>query len=440
MEDVRLPGLLVSALIAVALLALPIGLDWKAHAVLSIAAFMGACWFTEALPLHVTALFGTFLLIVSGALSAEEAFSGYFNPTIALFFGGLVLALAMQDHGVDMKIASLFMGLFGGAPDRFILGMMVATAFLSLWISNTATAAIMIPVALFTVPASEKAGPAYRKAAVIAVAFSATIGGMGTLVGTPPNAIAAAELAAEGLEVTFVDWALHGMPIVALLIPCSWLVIMHLHRPDIKKVVFKSAKGGWTGKQAATLAIGAFTVLLWMTSSIHRIPDGASSILAVVLLYASNLVKKDGISRIDWGVLMLLGGSIALGSAIGSSGLSDIVGGMLSDAITGQSGSMVYLAVLAFGSAITAGMSNTSTAALIVPIVASLQDLSVGMEELVILAGLASSLNFISPAGTPPTAMAFYQGRLSVWDLVKVGIPITLIGLAISALVATFLW
>ncbi|MFH0737645.1 MAG: SLC13 family permease [Candidatus Micrarchaeota archaeon] len=440
MENLKPKGLFISSVIAVIILLLPLGLDWKAQAVLSIAALMGSCWFTEAMPLHVTALFGTFLLIISGSVSANDAFAGYFNPTIALFFGGLVLALAMSMHGLDRKIASFFMGFFGTEPNRFILGIMVATTFLSFWISNTATAAIMLPIALFTAPGAKGKPSSYAKAVAIGVAFAATIGGMGTIIGTPPNAIAAGKLAEMGIAVSFLDWSFHALPLVCLLIPASWLVIVLMHKPDIRRVKFKKEKGGWTRDQIWTLAIGTLTVALWMASSIHRIPDGAVSIFAVVLLYCADLIRKDDVSKIDWGVLLLLGGSMALGSALESSGLSDIIGRMLSDVIAGQGEFGMFLAISAFGTAVTAGMSNTSTAALIVPIVAALPPVAAGAKDIVILAGLAASFNFLSPAGTPPSAMAFSSGKLRVWDMVKVGIPITLIALALSALIATFVW
>jgi sodium-dependent dicarboxylate transporter 2/3/5 len=440
MENLKLKGLAISSAIAIIVLLLPLGLDWKAQAVLSIAALMGACWFTEAMPLHVTAIFGTFLLIVSNAVPAAEAFAGFFNPTIALFFGGLVLALAMHRDGLDRKIASLFMGSFGKEPRMFILGIMIATAFLSFWISNTATAAIMLPIAMLTVPTARRAVSSYAKAVAIGVAFAATIGGMATIIGTPPNAIAAAKLAELGTPTSFLDWAFHALPLVALLIPCSWLVIVLLHKPDIKEVAFKKDKEGWTKKQLWTLAIGGLTILLWMTSSIHKIPDGASSIFMVVLLYAADLVGKDDVSKIDWNVILLLGGSMALGSAIESSGLSVIIGGILAQAVIEQGAFGIFASIAAFGTLVTAGMSNTSTAALIVPIVAALPPLAAASKDLVMLAGLAASFNFLSPAGTPPSAMAFTTGRLKVWDMVKVGIPITLIALALSALIATYLW
>lgn len=433
-----------SVLVALAAYLLPLDVGANAHMALAITILMAALWVCEAMPLHVTALLGTVLYILLAGIDAKEAFSSYFNPTIALFFGGFVLALAMQKHGLDKRIVSGLMHWFGTEPRVFILGLMSATAFISFWISNTATAAIMMPIAIFALSSSgAKAGKSeFGKAAVIGVAFAATIGGVGTIVGTAPNAITVGELAAGGIRVSFFDWAIRGLPVVLILIPAAWLLLMMAFRADISKIKLpKREEEGWSEGQIRLALIGLVSIVLWMTSSIHKIPDGVVAVIAVILIYLADLVETEDISRIDWGILLLLGGSMCMGAAISSSGLSSYLGGALSSSIAGQSDIAIIFLVSIFAVIVTSFMSNTSTAALVVPIVASLsRGLGPGIGSLTMVAGISSSFNYITPFGTPPSAMAYSSGYIKVWDMMRAGIPLTIAAIIVITMLAEWIW
>jgi sodium-dependent dicarboxylate transporter 2/3/5 len=436
----KLRLLLIAIILAAVAYLIAEPLEGQARTMLAIAVFTGAMWATEALPLHVTALLGTVLAILFVPIGTTEAFAPYFSPVVVLLLGGLALARAMEKHGLDRKMASWMLSRFGNEPRMFLLGLMVATAFLSFWISNTATAAIMLPIAISVLAASgaAKKGSSYAKATVIAVGFAATIGGMATLVGTPPNAIAVANLAERSITVSFFDWAYHGLPFVALLIPLAWLVITSIHRPEIKKVKMEQEKK-MGGNSAGVLAIGALTALLWMTSSYHGIPDAVVSVLALVALYVAGLLDRNDIARMDWAILLLVGGSLGLAYGIGVSGLSGYMASALASIVSGQGEIVLLVGVALFTIVVTSFMSNTSTAALVVPIVAAMP-LGGSVRELVILAGMASSLNFLTPAGTPPSAMAYSSGYITVWDMVKPGVVITIIAVLLLVFLAWLYW
>jgi sodium-dependent dicarboxylate transporter 2/3/5 len=326
-EKVRPKRILLALLFALIFYMVDFPISDQAHLVMIITAFTGFLWFTEAMPLHITALLSTILLIVFGGFSAKDAFSPYFAPTIVLFFGGFMIARAMQKHKFDLRIAHKFTSKFGANPKYFILGLMLITAFLSFWISNTASAAIMLPIALIAVTHA-KVKPLksnFAKAAILGIAFGATIGGIGTIVGSPPNAITVADLAHEGIEVTFLDWMYYGIPFVIVFLPIAWLILTYIYKPEIKKIKIESDHGSWSKNQMMIMGVTALTIIAWVTSFIHGISDAVISVAAVILLYALSLLKTDDVAKIQWPALLLFGGGLSLGIAIDASGLGNCV-------------------------------------------------------------------------------------------------------------------
>ncbi|MEW6036531.1 MAG: DASS family sodium-coupled anion symporter [Candidatus Micrarchaeota archaeon] len=434
---------LLAALLAALSLLPELPLTMQGRAVLAITLFTGTMWFSEAAPLHVTALLSTVLLILSGQVSAGSAFSPYFSPTIVLFFGGFMIARAMQRHGLDRQIALAFSSRFGSEPSMYLLGLMAATAFLSLWISNTAATAMMLPIALIAVTRS-KLKPLqsnYAKAVVLGIAFASTIGGIGTIVGTPPNGITVADLAKAGIGVSFLEWMYYGMPFVLLFLPLSWFILMRVYPPEIKKVALEQKAPAWSKEHGLVLLVMGLAVAAWVTSFAHGVPDAAVGVGAVVLLYAFGLLETEDASKIDWATLLLFGGGLSLGTAIDASGLGAYLGGLLGALVAGQGLPVIYLAVLAFAVLMTLSASNTATAALLVPVMIPLAGaVGAGVKGLAILAGIGTSLDFIVPVGTPPSAIAYSSGYVSVKDMARAGLWITLAGMLLLAGLALLYW
>jgi len=439
---VRIPALVFS--IAIALLALfsPLPLEGRAQAVLAVSIFTGLMWFTEAIPLHATALLSTALLIFIGT-SPKDAFSPYFAPTIVLFFGGFVIARALEKHGLDQQIAKRFLSRFGKDPRIFLLGLMCVTAFLSLWMANTAATAIMLPITLYVIKKGkmEKRKSNYAKALVLAISFASTIGGIGTIVGTPPNGITVADLAEEGVQVSFYEWSYLAMPFVLLFIPITWAILLWVFPPEVKKVELENEGGPYSKEQKLVLAVSLMTIAMWVSISIHNIADATVAICAVVALYALGLLETSDMSKIDWASLLMFGGGLSLGAAIETSGLGVYLGGLLVGFVTGQATLLLYISVLAFTVVLTLSASNTATAALIVPIVIPLaKALGAGVKQLGVLGGIGTSLDFILPVGTPPSAISYSTGYISVSDMVKSGLIVTSAGILLLAIMAWLYW
>jgi sodium-dependent dicarboxylate transporter 2/3/5 len=442
-EKIRPKRILLAFLFALIFYFLQFPISEQAHLVMVITAFTGFLWFSEALPLHVTALLSTLLLILFGGFTPKSAFSPYFAPTIVLFFGGFMIARAMQKHKLDHRIAHRFCSKFGTDPKYFILGLMIITAFLSFWISNTASTAIMLPIALIAV-SHAKLKPlksSFAKAAVLGIAFAATIGGIGTIVGSPPNAITVADLAQEGIQVTFLEWMYYGMPFVILFLPLAWFILTKVYNPEIKKIKIEKDHGKYSKEQIMILAVGALTMLAWITSFIHGISDSAIAVGAVILLYALSLLETQDISKIQWSALLLFGGGLSLGVAIDSSGLGAYLGSVFSVLISGQSLFFLFLSVIVFAVILTLSASNTATAALLIPIIIPLaKTLGVGIKPLAIIAGMGTSLDFLIPVGTPPSAIAYSSGYITVWDMFRAGIFLTIAGIILLAIMAWLYW
>jgi sodium-dependent dicarboxylate transporter 2/3/5 len=419
-------------------------LPWQQHMVLAIMVFTGALWLSEIVPLHIAALMVPVLLVILGGFTPKEVMEPFFSPVVVLLLGGFVLARALQKHGLDVRIAAMFVNMFGTSPNRFLFGMMFATAFLSLWVSNTASTAIMIPIGIAAIAGLGKDifKHQYTKALVLGIAYAATIGGTGSLVGTTPNPIAANTLAQNGIQFGFMDWMVHVLPLTVLMLCVAWVILIMLHRTDIPKLRPPKVKTkGFNKAQKWTLVIFAATAILWVTDSFHGIHSSVIALLPVIGLYLWNLLDIDDMSKIHWDVLILVGGGLSLGYAITASGLDQTLAAFLGNAITGQPLFIVMLALAAFSIGFTAFISNTAGAAILVPIIVPLAaTLGVGIKPMVLLVGVAVSFDFIVPVGTPPSAIAYSTGYVRVKDMVRAGILISIAGAILTAVFAYFFW
>ncbi len=419
------------------------GLPLGQQSVLAIMLFAGTLWFTEALPLHVTALLVPLLLVLFSGFTPKEAVNPFFDPVVVLILGGFILAVAMQKHGLDEKIAYFFINRFGDTPARFLLGLMAVTAFMSFWMTNTASTALMLPIALVVLK-SNKITPLkskYGKSIVLGIAYAATIGGMGTLIGSTPNAIAAKFLGDQGIAMSFTDWMFFGLPLVVILLPICWFLLTKLFPANNKKLHVKKQVTKLNQKQKKTLGVFAITVALWLTTSIHGITSSMISIVPIIALYLLNLLNTKDFSKAHWPTLILFGGGLSLGTAISMVGLDLKMADLIVSVVGGQAPFIVFIGVAAASILLTIFASNTAAAAIIVPVAIPLAaGLGLDLRLLTVVAALGVSLDFIVPIGTPPSAIAYSSGYIHVRDMVKAGTILAVISVLVLAGFASFFW
>lgn len=435
--------LLLGAIIAVAVFFLPLPLDERAKIVLGITALAMVYWFTEAIPLHATALLVSFLLIVAAGFSPQASFAPYFDPVIVLLLGGFVLAVALQKHSLDEMIAIGLVNRIGSNPKIVLLGIMAVTAFLSFWMSNTAATSIMLPIGLIILtqnnllPLKSK----YGRAMVLGIAYAATIGGIGTLVGSTPNPMAAKFLRDAGVSFGFNEWLLYGIPFVLIFLPIAWFVLAHLFKPEKEKIFVEKHEIKFDKKKIAVLAIFGLTVALWLSSFWHGIADATIALVPVLLLYLFSLVDTQDFLKVNWPVLILIGGGLGLGSAMIETGIGNYFAGLLFGIVQGQPFFLIALVVAGFAIILTLFTSNTAAAALMLPLMIPLAPM-IGMpvHVLVVLAAIGVSLDFIIPVGTPPSAIAYSSGYIRTKDMVFAGTILAVLGVIVLAALSSLYW
>ena len=398
----------------------------RTAAVFVLAAFF---WALEIIPLYATSLSIVILLIFllakpGGVLGMNaggyRAFLMPFaSPVVILFFGGFMLAEALHKHELDRALAKGLLRLFGTRPFMVLLGFMATTGFLSMWLSNTATTAIMITLVR---PLLSDIRSHFAKAIVLGVAFSANIGGMGTPVGTPPNAIALGILAENGIRLGFVGWMAMAVPLVVLLILGACVLLYLCYRPSERSIEFRLSAGRMRPEGRWVVGVSLLTVGLWLTSSLHHIPDAVTALLAAGLFVFLGVLDKDDIKRLDWDILLLMWGGLSLGTAMEVSGLT---GWLVSLPLFSQSG-LVLLALFVFLAVfLSTFMSNTAAANLLIPVAMG----AMGENSLVLVAAVAMScsLAMALPVSTPPNALAFSSGAIKGGDMFKTGLAISVV-------------
>jgi len=423
-------------------------------------------WVTEAVPIAATALLPLLLLPLLGVLNINAAAAPYANPVIYLFFGGFILATAFERSGLHRRLALALLGAVGTRPDRIIAGFMLAGAFLSMWVSNTAATLMMLPLANSMLKRADHAGegtPAtqFEKALLLSIAYSATIGGFGTLIGSPPNALLAGFLTqTHGIRVRFLDYMMLGVPMILIALPLTWFALTRIvFKIDRDTTLLdgtaldreRAAMGPMSRTEKFVAIVGACTAAAWMAQPLlARVSSGIneagiSVACAVVLLVVPldragrRALTWDEAERIPWGVLVLFGGGLSLAAAIQSGGLAGWIGA----SVTGLRTLPPFLLVLMVTTVITfltEFTSNTATAAAFLPIASSLA-VGAGMSPLMLLvaAGLAASNGFMLPVGTPPNAIAFASGKLTVPEMARAGFLVDIIFIALISSVAYFL-
>ena len=434
---------LLSLLAGIFVYFLPLNISNQSHIVLAILVTVGSLWLTEAMPIHVTSLLIPLFLVLFAHIDLTEAFVPFFDPVIVLLLGGFALAYSLQKYHLDETIAYYFINKIGTSPKRFLLAIMLATAFLSMWMSNTATASVMMPIVLIVLVDS-KLKPfksSYAKAIILGVAFAATIGGLGTIVGTTPNAMAVKFLADQGITVSFFDWMYHALPFTFIFLFVSWFVLTKIYKPEIKQLRVKRYSTELTKYQKKTLIIFILTAFLWLTSELHKISISLIALIPIFLFYILKMFDTEDFGKFHWDILILVGGGLSLGSAISSSGLNIVIADLMRNLIYGNPLLFILFIISIFCIAMTLFTSNTGTAAFIIPTIIPLAA-SLGIETriLVILAGMSVSLDFLVPVGTPPNAIAYSTGYIHMKDMVRTGFAIALIGAILLSLLAWLYW
>jgi uncharacterized transporter HI_0608 len=425
----------------------------KENAGLALLAFIAVLWLTEALHVTVTALLVPLIAILLGLVTTKQALAAFSDPTIFLFFGGFALATALHIQKLDKMIANKIMALARGNLLRAVLYLFSITAFLSMWMSNTATAAMMLPLAMGILSQMDKEKEHNTYIFVLlGIAYSASIGGMGTLVGSPPNAIVA-----SNLHLTFSDWLWYGLPVMIILMPLMLGTLFLVFKPKLNirfEQTFERIE--LNGKRILTLALFVVIAFCWIFSSqLNPLISGflglsknIGSFDSVVALAAAIVICATGIAswkqiqeNTEWGVLMLFGGGLTLSAVLKDSGASNILANGIVFLVEGQHFYLIGLLVAAFIIFLTEVTSNTAAAALLVPIFISIAQ-SLGMPEvgLALIIGLGASCAFMLPVATPPNAVVFGTGQIKQSEMIRAGFVLNLVCIFVIATIGYLFW
>ncbi|MBI2233258.1 MAG: DASS family sodium-coupled anion symporter [Candidatus Aenigmarchaeota archaeon] len=442
MKNVRAKFITLSFVAAFLVYVLPFGLPGNQQVMLAVMALAVCLWITEAIPLHVTALFVAFLLTTVADIDSKEVFSQYFDPVIVLLLGGFVIAMAMRKYGLDEYIAYKIIKTAGRSTKNVVFALLFTTAFISMWISNSAAAAIIMPIALVILAKNRmKAGKSnFGKASVLAVAYGATIGGLGTIVGSTPNVIAAKFLQDSGTSFGFFEWFYRGFPFMLILLVFCWAILVLLYKPEKRNISTLEKAPQINRNQKKVLVIFLLTIILWLSEPLHGISSSVVAIVPIILFYFAGLLEAEDFTRIDWPTLLLVGGGLALGFGIHQSALDSSFASILSNVVSGQSILALLLFLGFFGILMTVVVSNTTAAAVYLPIIVALAStLGADTTNIVVVAAMGVSLDFMFPFGTPPTAIAYGTKFVNMKDIAKAGIVIAFIGLLLLAFIG-LLW
>ncbi|APE32328.1 anion transporter [Halomonas aestuarii] len=460
-------GLWLGPLWVLMILVLPVpaGMSDPAWACVGLALLMATWWSTEAIPIPATSLLPLALVPALGVGDMKETAASYANPIIYLFLGGFLLGIAMQRWELHRRIALHVLRLVGHEPRRQIGGFMLATGFLSMWVSNTATAIMMLPIGMSVVSLLDDGDPEelsrYATALLLAIAYSASIGGVATLIGTPPNALLAGYLAEDrGIDLGFAQWMVIGLPISIAMMASAW---WWLTRRGFNLQAGEDSAGMVRGELAKLGRISAperrvgviflLAALTWMLrpllndAGVDWLSDTGIAIIAGIALFLVPAGHHDGTRLMDWesarelpwGILLLFGGGLALAGSISRSGLAEWIAQQL-----GMFGAFPLLAmvgvvvlVIIFLTEVT---SNTATAAAFLPLLGALA-LSLDISPLLITvpAAIAASCAFMMPVATPPNAIVFATGRMRIQSMIHAGFVLNLVSTVVVTLMAYFL-
>ncbi len=471
-------GLILGPLLFVVMLAIPspAGMEPAAQKMAAVALLMATWWMCESIPIPATSLLPIPLFPMLGVLDTKKATAPYANHLIFLFMGGFLIALSMQRWNLHRRIAMNIVKVVGFSPGRLILGFMIATAAISAFVSNTATAVMMMPIGLaiiaHVVEEGKKEGLdrtidfspekfAFGLNLMLGIAYASSIGGLATLIGTPPNTLLAGYLQKTyGVEITFVKWLLVGVPLTVILLPLCWLWLTRFANPmELKKVpggkelIEEELRrmGGMGAGERWTALVFALTALGWIFQKQiefifpdpKMVTDSAIAMAGAILLFLIPVSFKKNewvmnwhwAAKMPWGVLILFGGGLALADGFKETRLADWIGGQMG-LLQNAPMLVMVLAVTALVIFLTELTSNTATAAMIMPVLSAV---AIGMGQnpmlLLVPAAVAASLAFMLPVGTPPNAIVFGSGYVTIPQMARSGFGLNLIGIVVIVLV-----
>ena len=459
----------VTAAIVVMLLPTPEGLTPEAHKTAALFLLMGVWWATEAVPVAVTALVPLALFPMLGIVDIQSAANPYANKTIYLFFGGFLIATAIQKWDLHKRIALFVLEYAGSNGASLILGFMLTAALISMWVMNTATTIMLLPIGLAVITVvketvkglSDQEIESFQLALLLGIAYGATIGGMSTLIGTGPNGMLAAFMADNyDLDISFVDWMKVGVPLSAVMLPCSWLILTRL----IFKVEFETSQetknllstmkqelGKFEGAEFKVFVVFVLTALTWMLRTVlddinglEGLSDAGIAMISALFLFllpsgdkdkrGALLEWKDAQENVPWGLLVLFGGGLSLANAVQATGLAVWMGNLIPQGISIVLIVILVVTMIIFLTELTSNMATTAT---FLPVVAAIAIQSDFNPLLVTAAvALAASCAFMLPVATPPNAIVFGSGLIRVPQMARAGFLINVLGILVVSFVA----
>jgi sodium-dependent dicarboxylate transporter 2/3/5 len=445
--------------------------DRSAAAVAGVLCLMGIWWMTEVLPLYVTALIPLVAFPLLQVTTIDGAAAPYANKIIFLFLGGFVLAMAMERWNLHRRVAIWVVLLVGSKPRAIIFGFMLATSFVSLWVSNTATAVMMLPIATSVLKLVEsvtkRKDKKFQVAMVLSIAYGASIGSFGTPIASPPNAIALGYLSDQGITITFFEWMKLGMPLWAVFLVIGWVLLAFVASPPESNAAIPGHKeilraelaklGRFEGPELRVGVIFLACALAWM---LHGFIEGlldwknsgiSDELIAVLVIFAlfltpisfrrpgHGLMNWSDLRGLPWGILYLFGGGLSIAAQVGASGLAVWIGER-AEGLSHLPLFWLILACCALTWIITEFMSNTAAAATLIPIFGSVA-VALGYSEIMLAlpVALAASCAFMMPAGTPPNAVAYSSGMIKIGDMNRSGVLIA-IAAVIMVSITMFFW
>jgi sodium-dependent dicarboxylate transporter 2/3/5 len=453
-------GLFAGPVVFLIMLMMPVpeGLTEAAWMVAAVGIFMAIWWVSEAIPIPATALLPIALFPILEVGTVREATTPFANPLIYLFMGGFIIALAMERSNLHKRIALNVVKLVGVKPGSIVIGFMLSAAFLSMWVSNTATAMMMLPIALSIIklvehPDDVSAGDLqtnFGLIMVLCIAYACNIGGIGTLIGTPPNALMAGYmLETYGVDIGFSQWMLIGVPLVVISLPIVYILLVKIiypiklkEIPGGRELINQQLKKAGSISRAELMVAIVFTAtaLLWIVRPllepyIPNISDTGIAIFGAIVMFllpvnfkkGEFVLKWEDAKRLPWEVLILFGGGLSLAAAITDTGLAEWIGASLS-ALSGWPVIILIVTSLLVIIFLTEITSNTATAAAFLPILASVA-IAMGQDPLILVipAAIGASCAFMLPVATPPNAIVYGSGLVSIPQMAKAGFVLNLV-------------